>query len=270
MKLLRNIRGFSVIEMLIAALISAIVVGSALSVYLTQHKHMIVQDQILDMQQNIRAGMQELATKVRMAGYNVPRGLNPVTAHNTNPDTIEIVYDSEALSGVEVDHEMPLPSSEIRCSGNISPLHDGDWVYIYDPTTESGEFFELTEVQIGSGHLQHNTMPLSRTYGVGSLIIRMNKEKYYIDNTTDPRHPRLMQKSVGRAPQIYGDNITDLQFQYVLSSGAVVDVPLLAKMIREVVIDITARTERPDNESFNVYKTRTLQTRVMVRNLAIN
>jgi hypothetical protein len=270
MKLLRNIRGFSVIEMLIAAMISLIVVGSALSVYLTQHKHMIVQDQISDMQQNIRAGMQELATKIRMAGYNVPRGLSPLTAHNTNPDTIEIVYDSEALNGVEVDHEMPLPSSEIRCSGDISPLHDGDWVYIYDPTTESGEFFEVTQVQIGSSHLQHNTMPLSRTYGVGSQIIRMNKEKYYIDDTTDPRHPKLMQVSIGRTPQVYGDNITDLQIKYVLSSGAVVDVPILATMIREVLINLTARTERADNESYNQYRTRSLQTKVMVRNLAIN
>jgi len=270
MKLAKNTRGYSLIEMLIAAMISFIVVGSALSVYLTQHKHMIVQDQISDMQQNIRAGMQELATKIRMAGYNVPRGLSAVTAHNTNPDTIEIIYDSEALTGVEVDHQMPQPSAEIRCTGDISPLHDGDWVFIYDPTTETGEFFEVTHVQVSSSHLQHNTMPLSRSYGVGSLIIRMNKEKYYIDYTSDPRHPKLMQVSIGRTPQIYGDNITDLQIHYVLSSGAVVNEPILATMIREVVIDLTARTERADNESYNQYRTRSLQTKVMVRNLAIN
>ncbi len=268
---IHNIKGFTIIEMLIAASISMIIVGSALSVYLTQHKHLLVQEQISDMQQNIRASMQELATKIRMAGYDVPTGISALSAYNTNPDTIEIIYDTDQLDSVEIEHDMPQPSAELRCDGHdLTPLHDGDWIYIYDPNTQTGEFFEVSHVQYAAGHIQHNTMPLSKSYPKGSKIIKMNKIKYYIDNTTDPNHPRLMVQNVGQPPLIYADNISDLQFQYLLSSGVVVDVPPLADMVREVMIYITARTDEPDDEFINQYRTRNLQTSVKVRNLGIN
>ena len=268
---IHNIKGFTIIEMLIAASISMIIVGSALSVYLTQHKHLLVQEQISDMQQNIRASMQELATKIRMAGYNVPTGISALRASNTNPDTIEIIYDSSLLDGVQIEHAMPEQSAELRCDGHdLSSLHDGDWVVIYDPNKQAGEFFEISHVQYDASSIQHNTMPLSKSYPKGSKIIKMNKIKYYIDNTTDPNHPRLMMQHVGRLPLIYADNISDLQFQYLLSSGAIVDVPPLARMVREVMINITAITDKPDDEFINQYRTRSLQTSVKVRNLGIN
>jgi prepilin-type N-terminal cleavage/methylation domain-containing protein len=272
MNKISNTRGFTLVEMLIAATISVIVISSALGVYLIQHKHLIVQDQISDMQQNIRASMQELSTKIRMAGYNVPVGINALNAFNTNPDTIEIIYDSDLLGEVQIEHDMPQPSAELRCDGHdLTPLHDGDWVFIYDPNPPPiGEFFEITQVQYDASHIQHNTMSLLKAYPAGSKIIKMNKIKYYVDNTTDPQHPRLMVKYVGQSPQIYADNVTDLQFRYLLSSGVVVDVPSLVNMVREVIIDITARTDKPDDEFITQYRTRGLQTSVKVRNLAIN
>ena len=271
MNKINNTKGFTLVEMLIAATISVIVISSALGVYLIQHKHLLVQDQISDMQQNIRASMQELSTKIRMAGYNVPVGIIPLYAFNTNPDTIEIIYDSDLLGGVQIEHDMPQPSAELRCDGHdLTPLHDGDWVFIYDPNEQEGEFFEITQVQYASGHIQHNTMSLDKAYPAGSKILKLNKIKYYVDNTTDPQHPRLVVKYVGQSPQIYADNITDLQFRYLLSSGVVVDVPSLVNMVREVMIDITARTDKPDDEFVNQYRIRGLQTSVKVRNLAIN
>ena len=270
MKSLKNKNGFTLIEMIVAGMIASIVVASALGVYLTQHKHLIVQDQISDMQQNIRAGMQELATKIRMAGYDVPQGISALNAYNTDPDTIEFLYDSDYLEGVTIDRAMPRPSAELTCDGDISSLTDSDWIFIYDPVADTGEFFEITHVQAPAGHIQHNTMPLTRCYPAGSMIIRMNKIKYFVDNTTDPDHPRLMFENVGDEPQIYADNITDLQLRYVLSSGVTVDVPPVANMVREVLINLTARTDRADEAFEGLYRTRNLQTKVKVRNLAIN
>ncbi|MCP4582781.1 MAG: hypothetical protein GY839_14320 [candidate division Zixibacteria bacterium] len=271
MRNIKNSKGFTLLELLISAAISIVVVGAALSVYLAQHKHMIVQDQISDMQLNVRAGMQELSTKIRMAGYNVPTGLDAIQAYNTNPDSIVVMYDTELLEGVTINHAMPQPSAELRCDGDISPLQDDQWAYIYNPTTQSGEFFLITHVQVAAGHIQHNTMPLSTTYPVGSIIMAMEASKYFVDATTDPDHPRLMVQNFSDTPQIYSDNITDLQFQYVLSSGATVDVPPMSSMIREVVINMDARTERTDEVlDGDGYRTRTLQTKVMVRNLGIN
>jgi hypothetical protein len=79
-----------------------------------------------------------------------------------------------------------------------------------------------------------------------------------------------MVQNIGDTPQIYADDITDLQFKYKLSSGALVDVPAMAQMVREVMIDVTARTQRADEAGNYGYRTRNLQTGVKVRNLGIN
>jgi len=191
-----------------------------------------------------------------------------LAAFNTNPDTIAISYDGGALEGVTINHPMPQPSAELRCDGDISGLNDDDWVYIYDPVADSGEFFLVTHVQAAAGHIQHNTMPLSRNYPVGSQVIMMNQFKYYIDNT-DPNHPNLMMWTPQDGAQVYAENITNLNFRYVLSSGAVVDIPPIADMVREVIIEIDGRTDQADDEFLSDYRTRILDTRVKVRNLGM-
>ena len=267
---LTDTRGFTMIELLLAAMVSIIVIGAAFGVYITQHKHLLVQEQISDMQQNLRAGMDELALKIRMAGYNLPTGLAPQIASNTNPDTIEIIYDTGNLDNVRLEQAMPQPSAELRCDGHdLSGINDGDWLYIFDPVTKTGEYLYVTQVQYSSSHIQHNTMSLSKSYPLGSKILKINIVKYYIDRTSDTAHPKLMVSAMNQSPQIYSDNITNLQLQYVLSSGAIVDVPPLSTMVREVIINLTARTERKDDQFANLYRERVLETRVKVRNLGI-
>ena len=261
--------GFTVIELLIAMLIAAIVTSAALGIYITQHKQLMVQDQISDMQANVRAAAAELSSKIRMAGYNVPDGLSPLEAHNANPDTIIVTFDGGGLEDVTIEHAMPQPSAELRCDGHdISGLHDNDWVFIWDPFIQYGEFFLVTQVQVASAHIQHNTMPLSRVYPAGSMVIMMNQFKYYIDSS-DPDHPNLIMWTPQTGAQVYAENITDLNFRYILSSGATVDEPPIADMVREVIIEIDGRTDSPDDEFVTDYRTRTLDTRVKVRNLGM-
>lgn len=262
-------RGFTILELLIAVLLAGIVTSAAMGIYITQHKQLIVQDDISDMQASIRAAAVELSTQIRMAGYNVPKGIPELEAYNTNPDTIVVTYDAGNLEGVQIEHEMPRPSSELRCDGHdLSGINDGDWVFIYNPESDSGEFFEISHVQHGASHIQHNTMPLSRAYPAGSWVIKMNRFKFYIDNS-DSTHPNLMVWAPGMGAQVYAENITRLNVQYVLASGAIVDVPPTPDMVREVVIDIDARTDKADDEFETSYRTRNLTTRVMVRNLGV-
>ena len=262
-------KGFTLIELLIAVLLAGIVTSAAMGIYITQHKQLIVQDEISDMQASIRAAAVELSTQIRMAGYNVPEGIPELEAYNTNPDTIVIIYDAGNLEGVQIEHEMPRPSSELRCDGHdLSGINDGDWVFIYDPSINWGEFFEISHVQYGASHIQHNTMPLTREYPAGSWVIKMNRFKFYIDNS-DTDHPNLMVWAPGMGAQVYAENITRLNVQYVLASGAIVDVPPTPDMVREVIIDIAARTDKADDEFETPYRTRSLTTRVMVRNLGV-
>jgi Tfp pilus assembly protein PilW len=263
----RKLAAFTLVEVIVAILLSTIVVSAALKVYLVQQKHLVVQDQISDTQQNVRASIEELSSKIRMAGYNLPAGFTPITASNTNPDTITIVYDDGSLDGVKLAVAMATSSTDLNCAGHsVSGINDGDWLYIFDPVALTGEYFLANHVLKATSAIQHTTMALSKAYPINSKVSKLAMTKYYIDRTTDANHPRLMSKYMSNAAQIYADNISDLQFQYVLSSGATVDVPPIATMVREVDIKVTGRTDRADDKFAVNYRTRTDETRVKVRN----
>ena len=70
----RRTRGFTLIELMIALVISSIVVAGTFYYFTTQEKAFIVQEQITEMQQNARGGMDFIARELRMIGYGVTSG----------------------------------------------------------------------------------------------------------------------------------------------------------------------------------------------------
>jgi len=62
--------GFTLIELLITLLISMIVIGSIYTAFQSQQHTYIVQDQVVEMQQNIRAALMLMVRDIRMAGYD--------------------------------------------------------------------------------------------------------------------------------------------------------------------------------------------------------
>jgi len=260
----------TLLELAIGILLTGVVLSAAFSLYLTQHKQLIVQDEISDMQSNIRAATAELATQIRSAGYELPEAIQAIQAANTNPDTILLAYASLDFSEVKTEHQMPDPYAALLCDGhNLSNLRENEWVYIADPILRTGEYFLVSAVDYSTFSIQHNTMALSHSYPAGSKILKIMQFKYYVD-MSDSLHPNLMRQMNNEAPQIFAENITDIQFRYSLSSLNVVDVPIIDKMIREVLISVTARTNKPDQDFQNQYRSRTLTTSVKVRNLGIN
>jgi len=260
-------RGFTIVELMIGLLAASILTYSALSLYSTQHKQLLLQDEIADMQDNLRASAEMIAKTIRVAGYNVPKR-TAIETHDSNPDTIVVNFDSATLQNIELSEDMPMPSSELKCVGSdLSGLSDGDWVYIYDPDADIGEFLLVTAVQ-DSDHIQHNTMPLSRLYPAGSRIIRMNRIRFYVDSE-DSSHPNLMIQTYGSPPVVFAENIVSMDFRYYMVNGSIVTQTSEPEKIRLVEIDIEGRTASPDPEFFNQYRTRHFTLRVNVRNLAI-
>jgi type IV pilus assembly protein PilW len=65
-----NRKGFTLIELLIATAIAGIVAGAIFTVFQSQQKSYLIQDQVAEMQQNIRAAMYIMVREIRMAGYD--------------------------------------------------------------------------------------------------------------------------------------------------------------------------------------------------------
>jgi type IV pilus assembly protein PilW len=63
-------RGFSLVEMMIAMAVALVVLGAMYSVFTIQNKTFANQEEIVAMQQSVRAGMDMMAREIGMAGYD--------------------------------------------------------------------------------------------------------------------------------------------------------------------------------------------------------
>jgi prepilin-type N-terminal cleavage/methylation domain-containing protein len=264
-----NQEGFSLLEVLICLVIIGFIATAAINIYLTQHQGWLIEEQISDMQQNVRVAMRELTTRIRMAGYKVPQGIDPLIGVNADPDTITVLSRPEEDCEAPLEHDMSSPSAELRCDGHdVSCFEDYTWAFIYDPNTKTGEFFYITYVDESLSEIQHSAA-LSKAYPQESTVMYMERHKFYIDTTTNPEHPALMVEYEDGIPQVFAENIEDLQFSYSLANGVFTDNPVLGTTIREVNITLRARTEKKDLQFPGEYRKRILASNVKVRNLGL-
>ena len=66
-------KGFSLIELLVATAVGMVVLGSMYGVFTIQNKTLGNQEEIVAMQQSVRAGMDMMAREILIAGYNPTR-----------------------------------------------------------------------------------------------------------------------------------------------------------------------------------------------------
>jgi hypothetical protein len=90
-----------------------------------------------------------------------------------------------------------------------------------------------------------------------------------VDYWSDTLHPTMMRQEFDNPPDIYADNICDLQIRYHMTDGSVLDTVPMARYVRRVDIDVVARTGKKDL-LLEDYRYDTLRTCVQVRNLSLN
>jgi prepilin-type N-terminal cleavage/methylation domain-containing protein len=161
---LRNIHdnwGVTLIELMIALVISAILVGGTYSIFITQQRTYVLQDQVVGVQQDARAALTIMARDIRMAGmltgneFSVNGASEPITPTNSNagPDQIRVVYASEEVSEVSsvdiVNKQVTLTSGADR----------------FDTSTRRYVAFEgIGHVyQVSSRTIETNTLTLTET-----------------------------------------------------------------------------------------------------------
>jgi prepilin-type N-terminal cleavage/methylation domain-containing protein len=60
-------QGMTLVELLVALVISGLLLAAAYRTFISQQKTFVVQDQVVDMQQNMRAAINRMTTDIRMA-----------------------------------------------------------------------------------------------------------------------------------------------------------------------------------------------------------
>ena len=78
-EILKKNKGITLIELLVAFVISGLLVAALYRTFIGQQKTYVVQEQVVDMQQNMRAAINRMMTEIRMAGFGNVSMVLPVT-----------------------------------------------------------------------------------------------------------------------------------------------------------------------------------------------
>jgi type IV pilus assembly protein PilW len=91
MKYYKVQNGFSLIEIMVAMAISSIIITAVYEIFYSQQRSYLDQDQVAEMQQNLRAGLYLMTKEIRSAGFDPTRTLNADAGFVTDfkaPDSI--------------------------------------------------------------------------------------------------------------------------------------------------------------------------------------
>ncbi|MBU1140797.1 MAG: prepilin-type N-terminal cleavage/methylation domain-containing protein, partial [Proteobacteria bacterium] len=100
----RNNRGFTLVELMITLVIVGIISAAMYTAFTTQLQSYTAQDQVAEMQQNIRAAMDIMTREIRMAGFD-PRstsGADITTATAANL-VFTLVADGDGIDNDNAD-----------------------------------------------------------------------------------------------------------------------------------------------------------------------
>lgn len=292
-----SLRGFALPEILVSVTLLLFVSLFAFQIFRIDHKVLVEQEEVVDMQQNARVAHDQLLRDMRLAGAGVPKGgvdsdvgyLYPVIPGNGGgqlPDTLKVLASFDDVN-TQLSHSMPNESAELKVI-DASGFDVGAIALITGPTDEeiwAGEVFQITHISTeGQNMLQHRQSPpwnedqkLGYTYLAESRVSMMTYRKYYIDNSV-ASHPTLMVSDNEATPEALADNIENLQVVYDLVTGErdVAD-PENPASIRKATVTIVARTATPDPQwnggihsitgAADHYRRFTLRSDVQLRNL---
>jgi prepilin-type N-terminal cleavage/methylation domain-containing protein len=148
---MRESDGFTLVEFLVAMVISLIVMSSIYSVYRSQQKSYVAQEQVAVMHQNLRAGMTMITKDIRTAGYDPTRSLGTgiiladsdqlqfsriVESGSTDVETITYLYDSGTLT---------LRRNNQTVADNIEAL---DFVYLDSSGVTTASLPDIRAIQV--------------------------------------------------------------------------------------------------------------------------
>ena len=263
--------GLTLIELLIALVMSAIIIAALYQTFIGQQKTYTVQEQVVDMQQNLRVGINKMMREIRMAGFgnvsnvlSLAGGVNGFTEVITpNTDSITIVGGFKQIRANNGD-----PILVASASGNTITLN-------YQPKED--EFNTLAKRYISIGGVESNTVksisekdltldnPLLQYHPAGTPLFKIQAITYNLKDLVLGRD-----ENTGGGPQPLADNIETLELKYFDDQQPPI-VTAIPENIRMIWVKVTASMEDPDlKKARDGYRRRTITSSIQLRNMGLN
>jgi prepilin-type N-terminal cleavage/methylation domain-containing protein len=252
--------GFSLIELLIALVLSGIVVAAVYGIFISQNRSYVNQNRTAEMQQNARIAMTILLGEFRMGGfgfsingdYSLAGGTGyAVTPTNssTGPDSVTIRYGTSANPATPATLTAAMANSNsgiVLAVSSTAGFSANDFIIISD-----GQNAACLQI---SGTPGATTIPYTMVspnifptggFGVGSRVYKLRQVTYRVSNTI------LQSQTDGGAWQDVVNNIEDLQLGYqgtATAAGTWLDnpSPVDRTTLTDVQVNIIARSNEID------------------------
>jgi type IV pilus assembly protein PilW len=224
----KNHGGFSLVELMVALVISLLLIAGVLQVYAGTSKSRRAQDAAALMMDNGRTAIELLSRSARLAGYwkcvgwqasnlsnhlaSNQRGLFGSNGADDAPDTLRVLHALDETA-VVVQSDVEIYDSETSTANPISVSSGADFsandlIVIND--CAKGDVFQISGV---SGNtLNHNCTTCLETYGADSTVMIVEDTQYFIaDNDKTPAQPSLFRIVNGGAAEELIEGVESMQ-----------------------------------------------------------
>jgi type IV pilus assembly protein PilW len=268
-------RGVTLIELLIALVISSILIAAVYRTFIGQQKTYTVQEQVVDMQQNVRVAINKMMREIRMANFGNVSSVFPVNGFGTviTPDLKSITIVGGFKQIKDASGNPILTSSTSGTSVTLGHATD--------------EFDGAAHKYISIGGLESNTVhsragaaltldnPLKVAYPAGTPVFKVQALTYSVGLSNDKMCLRRDENTGGGAFAV-AENIENVQFEYYdgASPPNLLALPIADPgKIRMIRVTLTAKTNMADPELLKTgdgYRRRTIASNIQVRNMGIS
>jgi prepilin-type N-terminal cleavage/methylation domain-containing protein len=249
---LKTNRGITLTELLVGLAIFSLVIGGVYRLFTGQQKVYVVQDQVVDMQQNLRGAVNQMVKEIRMAGLGNLSMVLPVTFEGKsfnnviNPDSpvngsITILSGSEGICAIAAvtqfgQNQIQVSTLTDRWGNPLFETNNRKYVSI-----GGIESHVITSIDNASKTITlSDTLLYNHPVGTPVFCIRAITYQIGVENGV----PTLKKdNNTGEGAQPLSDGIESLQFTYFDDNGNPTAVPANIRMVR---ITVTARADKPD------------------------
>ena len=267
-----NRKGMTLIELLVALVVSGILVAGVYRTFVSQQNTFTVQEQVVDMQQNVRLAINRMTRELRMAGYGRMDAtffgagkMHGIYEHVVNPGGDGIVtvvggYQTVATLAAFASSGSNIIQVDIATGVDLDKKK-----YININGLESNQIKKITGTQI---ELFSN---LTNDHFAGEPVFLVMAITYS-RGVSEGKWALLRDDNLGLGPQPVAENIESLRFRYIMNTGETLDVVPAVRFddIRMIQVNIVARTDRTDPELAKVsdgFRRRTMTSNIQLRNL---
>ena len=290
----RGERGVTLVELLVALVLSSILIFVLYKTFIRQHKTYTVQEQVFDVQQNARAMMGRMVREIRMAGFGRVAGehlpgvgyisrILPVQFKNTSgaiisyPNVVNRDQPSPGLLTIVTAINSPfarLIGTSSRFEISVDPVNlerdralfdeeNKNKRYISIDGVESNAITSITEETVDGTRRYHLTLqhPLQYNHRPNAHVYPVTAISFQLLGREEP----------GQSRQPIAENITGLTFEYLGTNG---EAAANDRDIRMVRVAVTAETSMGDPDfKDNIrdnkgFRTRQMASNIQIRNLA--